>query len=57
MFICAIIFNWLMTFLGAALVYLTKNENKHLVSIALGSSAGIMIAASFFHLYYLLWIY
>ncbi len=50
MFICAIIFNWMMTFLGAALVYLTKKENKHLVSIALGSSAGIMIAASFFSL-------
>lgn len=51
MFICAIIFNWLMTFLGASLVYLTKKENKHLVSIALGSSAGIMIAASFFFTY------
>jgi len=50
MFVCAIVFNWLMTFLGASLVYLTKKENKHLVSIALGSSAGIMIAASFFSL-------
>lgn len=49
-FIGAIIFNWLSTFLGASLVYLTHKENKHLVSIALGSSAGIMIAASFFSL-------
>ena len=47
-FIGAIIFNWLSTFLGASLVYVTNKENKHLVSIALGSSAGIMIAASFF---------
>lgn len=49
-FIGAIIFNWLSTFLGASLVYFTNKENKHLVSIALGSSAGIMIAASFFSL-------
>lgn len=46
----AIIFNWLSTFLGASLVFFTNKENKHLVSIALGSSAGIMIAASFFSL-------
>ena len=44
-FIGAILFNWLSTFLGASIVYLTHKENKHLVSIALGSSAGIMIAA------------
>lgn len=49
-FIGAIIFNWLSTLLGASLVYFTKKENTHLVSIALGSSAGIMIAASFFSL-------
>ena len=49
-FIGAIIFNWFSTFLGASLVYFTNKENKHLVSIALGSSAGIMIAASFFSL-------
>lgn len=46
----AIIFNWFMTFMGASLVYFAKKSNKHLVSIALGSSAGIMIAASFFSL-------
>lgn len=49
-FVGAIIFNWLSTFLGAALVYFTNKENQHLISIALGSSAGIMIAASFFSL-------
>lgn len=49
-FIGAIIFNWLSTLLGASLVYITNQENKNLVSIALGSSAGIMIAASFFSL-------
>ncbi len=49
-FIGAIVFNWLSTFLGASLVYVTRKENKNLVSIALGSSAGIMIAASFFSL-------
>lgn len=49
-FILAIIFNWVSTLLGASLVYVTKKENQTLVSIALGSSAGIMIAASFFSL-------
>lgn len=49
-FIGAILFNWLSTLLGASLVYITNKENNHLVSIALGSSAGIMIAASFFSL-------
>lgn len=49
-FIGAILFNWISTFLGASLVYITKKENQNLISIALGSSAGIMIAASFFSL-------
>lgn len=43
-------FNWLMTFLGASLALFVKNASKKLVCIALGSSAGIMIAASFFSL-------
>ncbi|MCB6706903.1 ZIP family metal transporter [[Clostridium] saccharogumia] len=43
-------FNWLMTFLGASLVLFVKSASKKLVCIALGSSAGIMIAASFFSL-------
>lgn len=46
-------FNWLMTFLGASLVLFVKNASKKLVCIALGSSAGIMVAASFFRLFYL----
>lgn len=50
LFTGAIVFNWLMTFAGALLVFFTKKSNKQLVSIALGSSAGIMIAASFFSL-------
>ncbi len=49
-FIGAIVFNWLSTLLGACVVYFTNKENKHLVSVAIGSSAGIMIAASFFSL-------
>lgn len=43
-------FNWLMTFFGASLVYFVKSANKKLICVALGSSAGIMIAASFFSL-------
>ena len=39
-----------MTMLGASLVFFTKKNSKKLVSIALGSSAGIMIASSFFSL-------
>lgn len=50
LFIIAIVFNWLMTLSGASLVYFANKSNKNLVSIALGSSAGIMIAASFFSL-------
>jgi ZIP family zinc transporter len=43
-------FNWLMTLLGASLVWFIKKESQKWVCIALGSSAGIMIAASFFSL-------
>ena len=43
-------FNWLMTVLGASLVFLVKKESQKLISIALGIAAGIMIAASFFSL-------
>ena len=46
-FIGAILFNWLSTFLGASLVYFTNKENQQIVSIALGSSAGIMIVQDF----------
>lgn len=48
-FICSTL-NWLLTALGSTLVYFIKNENKKLNEIALGSSSGIMIAATFFSL-------
>ncbi len=44
-------FNWLMTFLGASLVYFVKEASQKIVCFALGSSAGIMVGASFFSLY------
>lgn len=44
------LFNWLMTFFGSALVYFVRKESQKLISVALGMSAGIMIAASFFSL-------
>lgn len=43
-------FNWLMTFLGASLVYFVKEASQKIVCFALGSSAGIMVGASFFSL-------
>lgn len=46
----ATLFNWLMTLLGSLLVYFTNKKNDSLICIALGSSAGIMIAASFYSL-------
>lgn len=42
--------NWLLTALGASLVFFVKKQNNKLVSCALGSAAGIMVAASFFSL-------
>ena len=45
------IINWLLTASSElTLVYFIKNENKKLNEIALGSSSGIMIAATFFSL-------
>lgn len=43
-------FNWLMTLVGASFVWFVKEEKEKLICIALGSSAGIIIAASFFYL-------
>ena len=48
--IAFITINWFLTLLGSSLVFFSKKQNEKLVSIALGSSAGIMIAASFFSL-------
>lgn len=43
-------FNWSMTFFGASLVFFVRKESQKLICVALGSSAGIMVAASFFSL-------
>lgn len=44
------LFNWLTTTLGASIVYFSFKNTQKLISIALGGSAGIMIAAMFFSL-------
>ncbi len=43
-------FTWLVTALGAALVFITKHENRRLMDCMLGFAAGVMIAASFWSL-------
>lgn len=48
-FLCSTL-NWLLTALGSTLVYCVKDNNTKLNEVALGSSSGIMIAASFFSL-------
>ena len=50
MFLIFITINYLLTALGASFVYFVKETDKKLISAALGLSAGIMIAASFFSL-------
>ena len=42
--------NWFMTFLGASCIFFFKKEPKRLKEIALGSSSGLMIGATFFSL-------
>lgn len=46
----ATLFCWLMTALGSASVFFFKNINRTLLSLMLGFSSGIMIAASFWSL-------
>ncbi len=46
----ATILTWLITLLGAALVFIFKSFNRNLMDSMLGFAAGIMIAASFFSL-------
>lgn len=46
----ATIFTWLITLLGASLVFLFKSVNKNIMDGMLGFAAGIMISASFFSL-------
>lgn len=43
-------FTWLMTALGAAFVFTTKELNKKMFDLMLGFAAGVMISASFFGL-------
>jgi len=46
----ATIFTWLITALGAALVFFFKKVNKSVLDAMLGFAAGVMIAASFWSL-------
>jgi len=46
----ATIFTWLMTALGAGLVFTTKNINRKLMNGMLAFAGGVMIAASFWSL-------
>lgn len=46
----ATIFTWLVTAIGAFCVVFFKNINKKILSVILGFSAGVMIAASFWSL-------
>ena len=50
MFLLFIILNYLLTALGSSFVFFMKKTNKKVIASALGTSAGIMIAASFFSL-------
>lgn len=50
MFIFFVVLNYLLTAFGASFVYFVKKTNKKFIASALGLSAGIMIAASFFSL-------
>ena len=44
------IFTWVMTAIGAGLVFLFKNSNRKALDMALGFTGGVMIAASFWSL-------
>ena len=46
----ACLFTWLITILGAMVVFLFKKVNKTLLDAMLGFAAGVMISASFFSL-------
>ncbi len=46
----AALFTWLITTLGAAVVFFFKKVNKTIMDAMLGFAAGVMIAASFFSL-------
>ena len=44
------LFTWILTSLGAALVFLFKTSNRKALDISLGFTGGVMIAASFWSL-------
>ena len=44
------LFTWLLTALGAAVVFMTKTVNRKMLDTMLGFAAGVMIAASFWSL-------
>ena len=44
------LFTWILTALGAALVFFFKSTNRKFLDMALGFTAGVMIAASFWSL-------
>ncbi|HKJ31190.1 MAG TPA: ZIP family metal transporter, partial [Balneolales bacterium] len=46
----ATLFTWGLTAVGAALVFLLHRENRKILDIMLGFTAGVMIAASFWSL-------
>ncbi len=46
----ATLFTWLVTALGASLVYFFKSINRRMLNLMLGFAAGVMIAASFWSL-------
>lgn len=48
--LCASLFTWFMTALGAALVFFFKDINQKVLNGMLGFASGVMIAASFFSL-------
>ena len=47
---CAGLITWILTAIGAALVFLFKSANRKLLDAALGFTGGVMIAASFWSL-------
>ncbi len=44
------LFTWLLTALGASLVFLVKNTSRKILDMCLGFTGGVMIAASFWSL-------
>ena len=44
------LFTWILTALGASLVFLFKHSSRKILDIALGFTGGVMIAASFWSL-------